>query len=59
MNAFVQGLKRFHQEEEGVTAIEYGLLAALIAVIIIVAVTAVGQNLNVIFTTIAGALNNA
>jgi pilus assembly protein Flp/PilA len=59
MNAFVQGLKRFHQEEEGVTAIEYGLLAALIAVIIIVAVTSVGQNLNVIFNTIAGALANA
>ncbi len=59
MNAFVQGLKRFHQDEEGVTAIEYGLIAALIAVVIIVAVTSVGANLNVIFTRIAGALQNA
>jgi pilus assembly protein Flp/PilA len=59
MNAFVQGLKRFHQDEEGVTAIEYGLIAALIAVVIIVAVTAVGNNLEVIFNTIAGALDNA
>ena len=59
MNAFVKGLKRFHQDEEGVTAIEYGLIAALIAVVIIVAVTSVGANLNVIFTKIAGALANA
>jgi pilus assembly protein Flp/PilA len=59
MNALVQGLKRFHQDEEGVTAIEYGLIAALIAVVIIVAVTSVGQNLNAIFTKIAGALANA
>lgn len=59
MNAFVKGLKRFHQDEEGVTAIEYGLIAALIAVVIIVAVTSVGANLNVIFNKIAGALTNA
>ena len=59
MNALVKSLKRFHQDEEGVTAIEYGLIAALIAVVIIFAVTSVGQNLNVIFTTIAGALANA
>lgn len=59
MNAFVKGLKRFHQDEEGVTAIEYGLIAALIAVVIILAVTAVGENLQVIFNTIAGALANA
>lgn len=59
MNAFVQGLKRFHQDEEGVTAIEYGLIAALIAVVIIVAVTSVGKNLNVIFTSIATSLKDA
>ena len=58
MNAFVLGLERFHQDEEGVTAIEYGLIAALIAIVIIVAVTSVGANLNVIFTFIAGALAN-
>lgn len=59
MKALTQGLQRFYREEEGVTAIEYGLIAALIAVVIIVAVTAVGQNLQVIFNTIAGALKNA
>ena len=59
MKALTQGLQRFYQEEEGVTAIEYGLIAALIAGVIIVAVTAVGQNLQVIFNVIAGALANA
>ncbi len=42
--------------EEGVTAIEYGLIAALIAVVIIAAVTAVGTSLNTTFTTVSGSL---
>ncbi|MFT0172019.1 Flp family type IVb pilin [Paraburkholderia mimosarum] len=42
----------FVLEDDGVTAIEYGLLAALIAVAIIVGATAVGGNLNLIFTNI-------
>lgn len=56
MNAFAQALKRFHRDEEGVTAIEYGLIAALIAVVIIAAVTAVGGNLKAIFEYISGQL---
>lgn len=40
--------------EKGVTAIEYGLLAALIAMAIIVAVTLLGTNLSDTFTTVAG-----
>jgi pilus assembly protein Flp/PilA len=40
--------------EEGVTAIEYGLIASLIAIAIIVAVTLVGTNLAGLFTYIAG-----
>lgn len=43
--------------EEGVTAIEYGLIAALIAVAIITAVTLVGTNLSSIFNYIAGKLS--
>lgn len=39
--------------EKGVTAIEYGLLASLIALAIIVAVALVGTNLNSIFSNIA------
>lgn len=53
MNKF---LSRFLAEESGVTAIEYGLIAALIAVVIIVAVTAVGSNLSVVFSTVASSL---
>jgi pilus assembly protein Flp/PilA len=45
--------------ESGVTAIEYGLIAALIAVVIIVGVTAIGTNLAVVFTTISGHLASA
>ena len=43
---------RFCKDESGVTAIEYGLIAALISVVIIAAVTTIGTNLNTVFTTI-------
>lgn len=56
MDRFIQTIKGFAQDEEGVTAIEYGLIAALIAVAIIVAVTAVGANLTTVFKFIAGKL---
>ncbi|MGZ5938432.1 MAG: Flp family type IVb pilin, partial [Rhizomicrobium sp.] len=44
---------RFVRDESGATAIEYGLIAALIAVVIIGAVTAVGTNLSTTFTNIS------
>ena len=47
---------RFIAEESGVTAIEYGLIAALIAVVIIGAVATVGTNLSSTFSTVAGSL---
>ena len=47
---------RFCRDEAGVTAIEYGLIAALIAVVIIGAVTAVGTNLTTVFTSVASSL---
>ena len=43
---------RFLKDESGATAIEYGLIVALIAVVIIAAVTAIGGTLNETFTTI-------
>jgi pilus assembly protein Flp/PilA len=49
-------VKKFVKDEEGVTAIEYGLIAALIAVVIIGAVTNVGTALVGIFGQIAAAL---
>jgi pilus assembly protein Flp/PilA len=45
--------KRFVQDESGATAIEYGLIAALIAVVIITAVTTLGTNLSNKFNKIA------
>ncbi|HEX2593584.1 MAG TPA: Flp family type IVb pilin [Rhizomicrobium sp.] len=45
---------RFVRDESGATAIEYGLIAALIAVVIISAVELVGSNLTTTFSTVAG-----
>jgi pilus assembly protein Flp/PilA len=44
---------RFVRDESGATAIEYGLIAALIAVVIIGAVQLVGTNLSTTFSTVA------
>jgi pilus assembly protein Flp/PilA len=50
---------RFIDDQSGVTAIEYGLIAALIAVAIVVAVTAVGSDLTTTFTSVGTALAGA
>jgi pilus assembly protein Flp/PilA len=50
---------RFINDQSGVTAIEYGLIAALIAVVIIVAVQTVGTDLTATFTSIGTALAGA
>ncbi len=42
---------KFLRQDEGVTAIEYGLIASLIAVAIIIGVRAVGTNLETLFNT--------
>ncbi len=52
-------IKNFIREEDGVTAIEYGLIAALIAVVIIVAVKTVGTQLSKTFTHIGTTLSAA
>jgi pilus assembly protein Flp/PilA len=46
-------IKRFMTDESGATAVEYGLLVALIAVVIITAVTTLGTNLSSKFNTVA------
>jgi pilus assembly protein Flp/PilA len=48
--------RKLFNDESGATAIEYGLIAALIAVAIIGAATTVGTNLGTTFTTIGGKL---
>ena len=55
MSKFVAFLK----DESGATAIEYGLIAAGISVVIIAAVQSVGSNLNATFTAVASALAGA
>ena len=47
---------RFLKDESGVTAIEYGLIAGLISVVIILTVTAIGTSLQGVFQNIANAL---
>lgn len=49
-------IKRFIVDEDGATAIEYGLIAALISVVIITSVTAIGTKLNTAFNSIATGL---
>ena len=49
-------LRRFLEDQRGATAIEYGLIAALIAVVIITAVTSVGTNLRGKFNNVANAV---
>jgi pilus assembly protein Flp/PilA len=49
-------ISRFVRDESGATAIEYGLIAALIAVAIITVVTTVGTNLKATFTSVANGL---
>lgn len=49
----MQAIKNFMQEEDGVTAIEYALIAALIAGVIIAGVTTMGTNIKTMFTNLA------
>ncbi len=52
-------LKKIRKDESGATAIEYGLIAALVSVAAIGALTAMGNSLNQMFTTVSGALSAA
>ena len=49
-------LARFLHNEDGVTAIEYALMASLIALFIIAAVQTVGTKVSTVFTEVGGAL---
>jgi pilus assembly protein Flp/PilA len=55
-NQFFSGVVRFLRDEEGAAAVEYGLMAALIAVVIVAAVTSVGNRVCETFKTIASKL---
>jgi pilus assembly protein Flp/PilA len=52
-------LETFLNEEDGATAIEYGLIAALVSVAAIGALTAMGSRLSTMFNTVSSALSGA
>ncbi len=55
----ITAIRTFLDDESGATAIEYGLIAALISVAAIAAMSAMGDSLQTLFNTVAGELNNA
>ncbi|RMH69334.1 MAG: Flp family type IVb pilin [Actinomyces sp.] len=50
-------ITRLIQDESGATAIEYGLIAALVSVVIIGALTTLGSNLSTLFSSIASTVS--
>ena len=52
-------MMKFLRDESGVTMVEYGLIAALIAIVCIVALTGVGKSVNAAFEKICTVLNGA
>jgi pilus assembly protein Flp/PilA len=56
MFGFLKDLRALANDERGVTALEYGLIAGLVAVVIVTSVTTLGTKLTTTFTSIAAAL---
>jgi len=52
-------IRKFFRSDLGATAIEYGLIAALIAVVIIAALQLTGNSLKTVFNNVGGVLNSA
>ena len=50
---------RFAKDEDGATAIEYGLIAALVSVAAIGALTAMGNSLSTMFNSVSSAMSGA
>lgn len=59
MSKYLATLIELKRDEKGVTALEYGLIAALIAVIIIGSITTLGSNLSTMFNSIATKTSDA
>ncbi len=55
----IHNIFRFAKNEDGATAIEYGLIAALVSVAAIGALTAMGNSLSAMFNTVSSALSGA
>jgi pilus assembly protein Flp/PilA len=58
MGTFVSAVRTFIADEEGVTALEYGMIAALIAAVIVGVVTDLGAHVESAFTKISTAINH-
>ena len=56
MKHFASKVQQFFADEQGATALEYGLMAALIAAVIVAAVTAIGTRVNIAFGKVRDAL---
>ena len=52
-------IKSFAKDESGATAIEYGLIAALVSVAAIAALRGMGESLSTMFSSVSGELTNA
>ena len=59
MKRVIEKIAWFARDQGGVTAIEYGLIAALIALGIVVALTTIGTDLSTVFSTVAATLDSA
>lgn len=59
MNAFITAAKQFAKDEAGITAIEYGLIAAVMAVVAVAAGTALKGPLETTFSSIGTKLTDA
>jgi pilus assembly protein Flp/PilA len=59
MRKFVDSVKNFLAREDGPTAVEYAVMLALIIVVCITAITALGTNANKTFTTVSNAVGGA
>jgi pilus assembly protein Flp/PilA len=53
MRSFAQNVREFLTREDGPTAVEYAVMLALIIVVCLVAITALGTNANATFTTVS------
>ena len=58
MTRFVNPVVRFLKQEEGPTAVEYAVMLALIIVVCIAAITTLGSNANLTFSTVAAATSS-
>jgi pilus assembly protein Flp/PilA len=59
VNSMIGKIFAFVRDEDGATAIEYGLIAALVSVAAIGALTAMGNSLSTMFNTVSSSLSNA